>query len=233
MSEQASIPAPTIEILPSILSADFAALGSAVEEVVAAGARVIHCDVMDGSFVPPITFGAQIVSALRERLGDTVDLDVHLMINAPERHVMDFVQAGASGVAFHAEATAHSHRILQQLREAGVRGGLAVCPGTPIAPIQECADLVDLALCMTVNPGWGGQKLIPATVEKTARLARAVRPGTVVQVDGGVDISTAPLVAAAGAHWLVAGSAVFGAADPGAAFQAIEHAARAAAAAAS
>lgn len=217
---------PTIEILPSILSADFAALGSAVEEVVAAGARVIHCDVMDGRFVPPITFGAQIVSALRERLGDGVDLDVHLMIDAPERHVMDFVKAGASGVCFHAEATSHSHRVLQQLREAGVRAGLAVCPGTPVGPIEECADLVDLALCMTVNPGWGGQKLIPATVDKAARIAGVVRPGTIVQVDGGVDIATAPLVAAAGAHWLVAGSAVFGAADPGAAFQAIELAAR-------
>lgn len=219
---------PTIEILPSILSADFAALGSAVEEIVAAGARVIHCDVMDGSFVPPITFGAQIVGALRDRLGADIDLDVHLMIDAPERHVMDFVSAGASGVTFHAEATAHSHRILQQLREAGVRAGLAVCPGTPIGPIEECLDLTDLALCMTVNPGWGGQRLIPATVGKTGRIARAVHPGTIVQVDGGVDLQTAPQVAAAGAHWLVAGSAVFGAADPGAAFQAIEQAARAA-----
>lgn len=220
---------PAIEILPSILSADFANLGSAVEEVIAAGARVIHCDVMDGSFVPPITFGAQIVAALRERLGDEIDLDVHLMIDAPERHIMDFVKAGASGVAFHAEATAHSHRLLQQLREAGVRAGLAVCPGTPIAPIETVVDELDLALSMTVNPGWGGQRLIPATVAKTAQIARCVAPGTVVQVDGGVDVTTAPLVAAAGAHWLVAGSAVFGASDPGAAFQAISQAARAAA----
>lgn len=220
---------PSIEILPSILSADFAALGSAVEEVVAAGARVIHCDVMDGSFVPPITFGAQIVAALRERLGDEIDLDVHLMIDAPERHIMDFVNAGASGVAFHAEATAHSHRLLQQLREAGVRAGLGVCPGTPISPIETVTAELDLALCMTVNPGWGGQRLIPATVEKTAQIAKVVAPGTIVQVDGGVDVHTAPSVAAAGAHWLVAGSAVFGASDPGAAFQAIEQAARAAA----
>ncbi len=189
---------------------------------------MIHCDVMDGRFVPPITFGAQIVGALRERLGADIYLDVHLMIDAPERHVLDFVKAGASGVTFHAEATAHSHRILQQLREEGVRAGLAVCPGTPIGAIDECADELGLALCMTVNPGWGGQKLIPATVEKTARIAAAVPVGTIVQVDGGVDLATAPKVAAAGAHWLVAGSAVFGAKDPGAAFQAIEQAARAA-----
>ena len=221
-------PEPTIEILPSILSADFAALGSAVEEIVAAGARVIHCDVMDGRFVPPITFGAQIVGALRERLSDDIYLDVHLMIDAPERHVLDFVKAGANGVTFHAEATAHSHRILQQLEEAGVRGGLAVCPGTPIGPLEENLDHLGLALCMTVNPGWGGQKLIPSTVAKTGRIAAAVRPGTIVQVDGGVDLHTAPQVAAAGAHWLVAGSAVFGAKDPGEAFQAITQAARSA-----
>jgi ribulose-phosphate 3-epimerase len=219
---------PTIEILPSILSADFAALGSAVEEIVAAGARVIHCDVMDGSFVPPITFGAQIVGALRDRLSDDIYLDVHLMIDAPERHVMDFVNAGANGVTFHAEATAHSHRILQQLAEAGVRGGLAVCPGTPIAPIEENVAHLGLALCMTVNPGWGGQKLIPSTVSKTGKIAAAVHPGTIVQVDGGVDVHTAAQVAAAGAHWLVAGSAVFGAPDPGEAFQAITQAARSA-----
>ncbi|MBO9534657.1 MAG: ribulose-phosphate 3-epimerase [Solirubrobacteraceae bacterium] len=221
-----STSATPIEILPSILSADFTRLGSAIEEVVAAGARVIHCDVMDGQFVPPITFGAQMVANLRDRFGDTVDLDVHLMIDAPERQVSDFVKAGASGFTFHAEATPHAHRILQQLKEAGVRGGLAVCPGTPIGAIEECVDDLGLALCMTVNPGWGGQKLIPHTIAKTGRIAAAVKAGTIVQVDGGVDVHTAPLVAAQGAHWLVAGSAVFGAADPGAAFQAIEQAAR-------
>lgn len=221
-------PTESIEILPSILSADFAALGSAVEEIIAAGARVIHCDVMDGRFVPPITFGAQIVGALRDRLPDDIYLDVHLMIDAPERHVADFISAGASGVTFHAEATPHVHRVLQQLREGGVNAGLAVCPGTPIESFEHTRDLLDLALCMTVNPGWGGQKLIPSTVAKTAAIGALVKPGTILQVDGGVDLTTAPQVAAAGARWLVAGSAVFGKDDPGAAFQAITAAARAA-----
>ncbi len=228
-ADPSSSPTPSIEVLPSILSADFASLGSAVEEVVAAGARVIHCDVMDGTFVPPITFGAQIVSALRDRLPDDIYLDVHLMIDAPERHVADFASAGANGVTFHQEATPHVHRVLQQLRELGVNAGLAVCPGTPIESFEHTRDLLDLALCMTVNPGWGGQKLIPSTVAKTAAIAEIVEGRTIIQVDGGVDLATAPLVAAAGAHWLVAGSAVFGKDDPGAAFQAITAAARAAA----
>lgn len=228
-----TIPAPDspvsqIEVLPSILSADFANLGSAVEEVISAGARVIHCDVMDGQFVPPITFGAQVVSALRDRISDDIYLDVHLMIHTPDRHVLDFVNAGANGITFHAEATPHAHRILQQLREAGVRAGLAINPATPIRPIEECVDELGLALCMTVNPGWGGQKLIPRTIDKASRVAAVVHPGTIVQVDGGVDVVTAPQAVRAGAQWLVAGSAVFGADEPGDAFRAIEQAARAA-----
>jgi ribulose-phosphate 3-epimerase len=222
-------PVASIEVLPSILSADFARLGSAVEEIIAAGARVIHCDIMDGHFVPPITFGAQIVGALRDRIPDDIYLDVHLMIEAPERHVEGFVSAGANGVTFHAESTPHVHRVLQHLREMGVNAGLAVCPGTPIETFVQTREALDLALCMTVNPGWGGQKLIPATVSKTATIGDVIDPGTILQVDGGVDVHTAPLVAAAGAQWLVAGSAVFGAPDPGEAFQAITAAARAAA----
>lgn len=223
-------PAPSIQVLPSILSADFAALGEAVEEVVAAGARVIHCDVMDGTFVPPITFGAQIVGALRERLPDDIYLDVHLMIDAPERHIVDFAKAGANGVTFHAEATPHVHRVLQHLRELGVTAGLAVCPGTPASHIDVVREDLDLALAMTVNPGWGGQKLIPATIGKTAQIAQGVEASTIVQVDGGIDVNTAPQATKAGAQWLVAGSAVFGAPDPGEAFQAILAAAQAGAA---
>lgn len=223
-------PEPSIQVLPSILSADFAALGAAVEEVVDAGATVIHCDVMDGSFVPPITFGAQIVGALRDRLPDHVYLDVHLMIDAPERHVADFAKAGANGFTFHAEATAHIHRVLQQVRELGMVAGLAVCPGTPIGSIEVTREDLDLALCMTVNPGWGGQKLIPSTIAKTGAIAGAVRAETIVQVDGGIDAGTAPQTTRAGAHWLVAGSAVFGKPDPGAAYQEILAAAKAGAA---
>lgn len=223
-------PAPSIQVLPSILSADFAALGEAVEEVVAAGASVIHCDVMDGTFVPPITFGAQIVGALRERLPDDIYLDVHLMIDAPERHVLDFAKAGANGVTFHAEATPHVHRVLQQLREEGVTAGLAICPGTPTAHLEVVEEDLDLALVMTVNPGWGGQKLIPATIGKTAAVAAGLPATTILQVDGGIDVNTAPQATKAGAHWLVAGSAVFGAPDPGAAYQAILAAAQAGAA---
>src|ERR1700712_490308 len=231
MPAPSSLPRPsTIEIAPSILSVDFARLGSAVEEIIAAGAKVIHCDIMDGQFVPPITFGAQIVGALRDRLPDDIYLDVHLMIATPERQVEQFASAGANGFTFHAEATPHAHRVLQHCRELGMHGGLAVCPATPVAVFEQVKDVLDLALCMTVNPGWGGQKLIPATIGKAAKIADIVRDGTIVEVDGGIDVNSAPDAVRAGAHWLVAGSAVFGAADPAAAFQAITAAARGAAA---
>jgi ribulose-phosphate 3-epimerase len=159
-------------------------------------------------------------ASLREHVGPDLDLDVHLMIDRPERHVQAIAEAGASGITFHAEATNHAHRVLQQIRELGCRAGLAVCPGTPLSAYEELADAVDLALCMTVNPGWGGQKLIPATIDKTRRLAELL-PGAIIQVDGGVDHTSARDLAAAGAQWMVAGSAVFGAADPIAAYQAI------------
>lgn len=222
-------PIAEIQILPSILAADFTRLGEQVDEVVAAGAKVIHCDVMDGHFVPPITFGAQVVANLRERLADDVYLDVHLMIEQPERHVEDFVKAGADGITFHYEATPHVHRTLQQIREGGAKAGLAICPGTPIEALGGAPDVTDLALVMTVNPGWGGQKLIPMTVDKTRATALEGRRDTIVEVDGGVDLSTVADVARAGAHWLVAGSAVFGKADPGEAFRALTDAARGAA----
>lgn len=218
-----------IQILPSILSADFARLGEQVEEVIAAGAKVIHCDVMDGHFVPPITFGPAVVGALRERLPDDVYLDVHLMIENPDRHVADFAKAGADGITFHYEATPHVHRVLQQLRELEVKAGLAICPGTPVEAFGAVPDLLDLALVMTVNPGWGGQKLIPSTVAKTQAVAQTSGRETVIQVDGGVDVYTVGDVAAAGAQWLVAGSAVFSKPDPGAAFAELTELARAAA----
>ena len=215
-------------VLPSILSADFAHLARDVDRLLEAGATVIHCDVMDGSFVPPISFGAPVIASLRKYVGPSVDLDVHLMIDRPERHVEAIAEAGASGITFHVEATSHAHRVLQHVRELGCRAGLAVCPGTSLSAFDELEEAVDLALCMTVNPGWGGQKLIPATIDKTRRLAQLL-PNAIIQVDGGVDAHSAGPLAAAGAQWMVAGSAVYGAGDPPAAYRAIVDAATASA----
>jgi ribulose-phosphate 3-epimerase len=209
-------------VAPSILSADFARLGEQVREVMDAGATVIHVDVMDGHFVPPITMGPLVVAALAEQVkGAGGVLDVHLMIERPERQVAEFAKAGADNITFHAEATPHIHYTVQAIKEAGCTAGLAVCPGTPAGVIEPVAGDLDLALCMTVNPGWGGQPFIPATLPKVARMRELVGPEAAVEVDGGVDASTAPRCAAAGADLFVAGSAVFGAADPGAAFREI------------
>ncbi|MBJ7332010.1 MAG: ribulose-phosphate 3-epimerase [Solirubrobacteraceae bacterium] len=212
-------------IAPSILSADLSNLAVEVKHVVDAGAQVIHFDVMDGAFVPPITVGPVVLSALRDALPENVYLDVHLMIENPDRQIEEFARAGADGITFHAEATPHAHRVLHQIREADCRAGLAVCPATSPAVFGEVADLLDLALVMTVNPGWGGQSLIPSTLQKVKAVREILGPDTAIQVDGGVDVDTAPLCTEAGARWLVAGSAVFGADDPGAAYQSIAAAA--------
>ena len=161
-------------VAPSILSADFARLGAQVEEVMAAGARVIHCDVMDGHFVPPITFGPMVVSALREALPAEAFLDVHLMIERPERHVADFVKAGADNVTFHVEATPHVDYTLNLIREAGAKAGVALNPGTPV---EAFAVEPDLALCMTVNPGWGGQPFIERSIDRLRALQKRVGLG--------------------------------------------------------
>jgi ribulose-phosphate 3-epimerase len=214
----------TRRVAPSILAADFARLGAAVDEVLAAGATVIHVDVMDGHFVPPITLGPAVLGALREHVGDAVDLDVHLMIERPDRHLEAFAAAGATGITFHAEATPHVHYTVQAIREAGCRAGLAVNPATPPAVYGELD--VDLALCMTVNPGWGGQAFIARSPDKLRRIAALLGPGTELEVDGGIDTSTAGICAEAGATLFVAGTAVFGADDPGAAYRAIAGAAK-------
>ncbi len=207
-----------IRVVPSILSADLARLGAQVDEVIAAGATVIHFDVMDGHFVPPITVGPVVLAALRAHVGDAIDIDVHLMIERPERQVADFAAAGATGITFHAEATPHIAYTVNLIREQGCRAGVAVCPATAATVFGETS--LDLALVMTVNPGWGGQAYIPGSDAKVAQ-ARALAASAIVQVDGGIDVATAPAVVAAGATLLVAGSAVFGSEDPAAAYKAI------------
>jgi ribulose-phosphate 3-epimerase len=210
---------PPARVAPSILSADFGRLREQVREVVDAGAQVIHVDVMDGHFVPPITMGPIAVEALREF---DVVLDVHLMIERPERQVAAFAEAGAHNITIHAEATPHVHYTLDRIREHGCRAGLAINPATPPAVFAEVSP--DLGLCMTVNPGWGGQSFIPASLEKVRRLRQLLGEGPDLEVDGGIDAETAGPCAEAGATLFVAGSAVFGAADPGEAFRAIQEA---------
>jgi ribulose-phosphate 3-epimerase len=211
-----------VRVAPSILSADFARLREQVGEVLDAGARVIHVDVMDGHFVPPITVGPLVVAALKEQVGEVGGmLDVHLMIERPERYVADFVEAGADSITFHAEATPHVAYAADLIRQGGKGVGLAINPGTPVGALAEVVDLLDMALSMTVNPGWGGQPFIGHSPQKIERVRAIVGSGVAVQVDGGVDPETGPVCREAGASVFVAGSAIFGASDPGDAYLAI------------
>jgi ribulose-phosphate 3-epimerase len=226
MSERMLELIASARVAPSILSADFAKLGSQVGEVLDAGARVIHVDVMDGHFVPPITIGPLVAGSIADQVhaaGGAVD--VHLMIEQPERQIEAFAAAGADSITFHAEATAHANRTLAAIRELGCLAGIALNPGTPAGALAELRDLADIVLCMTVNPGWGGQAFIPASPDKVARLKPLVGKAK-IEVDGGIDASTVGSVARAGASLFVAGSAVFGADDPAAAYAEISSAAR-------
>jgi ribulose-phosphate 3-epimerase len=206
---------PWSGVAPSILAADFSRLGEQVQTVLDAGAEVIHVDVMDGHFVPPITMGPLAVDAIAERVHAAgAVVDVHLMIERPERHVQAFADAGADGITLHVEATPHVHYALQAVREAGCRAGLALNPGTPPEAVAPVAPDADLILCMTVNPGWGGQAFLPRSPARIERLRALIGPDAVLEVDGGIAVKTAGECAAAGATLFVAGSSVYGADDP-------------------
>jgi ribulose-phosphate 3-epimerase len=214
-------------IAPSILAADFGRLTEQVETVLEAGAKVIHVDVMDGHFVPPITMGPLAVDAIKDAVHAAgAAIDVHLMIERPERQVAAFAEAGADSITVHYEATPHVHYALQAVRDAGCAAGLALNPGTPVDVVGDLTGEVDMVLCMTVNPGWGGQAFLERSLDRLQRLRALLGPDKGLEVDGGIDEQTAPRCAAAGATVFVAGTAVFGAPDPQAAVRAISAAIR-------
>jgi ribulose-phosphate 3-epimerase len=201
-----------IKIAPSILSADFARLGEQVAEAEAAGADYIHIDVMDGHFVPNITVGPLVVEAVRRVT--KLPLDVHLMIEAPERYLARFARAGADIITVQVEACLHLHRAVQQIKELGVKPGISLNPATPLSSLEEILEYVDLILVMTVNPGFGGQEFIPSMLPKIERLRGMLTERGLdveLEVDGGINAQTAPRVVAVGANVLVAGAAIFGA----------------------
>lgn len=210
-------------VAPSILSADFGRLVAQVQDVLDAGARVIHVDVMDGHFVPPITFGAVAVSAIADTVHTAGGIvDVHMMVQSPERHVADIARAGADSITVHVEATPHLHYALDLIRSSGATAGAAVNPSTPVETLREVAtETLDLALCMSVNPGWGGQSFISGSLSKLARMRAALPSSVALEVDGGVDDRIAGPCAQAGANLFVTGSALFGAEDPAAAYAGI------------
>jgi ribulose-phosphate 3-epimerase len=211
-----------VRVVPSILSADFGRLREQVAEVLQAGARIIHADVMDGHFVPPITLGPLIVAALADAVHDAgAIIEVHLMIERPERQIGEFVKAGADSITFHAEATPDIAYAANLIREGGAGVGLAINPGTPVGALAEVAGAIDVALCMTVSPGWGGQPFIEHSLEKLPRVRAIVGHEVAVEVDGGIDPETAPRCRAAGTNLLVAGSAIFAGPDPAEAYRAI------------
>jgi ribulose-phosphate 3-epimerase len=208
-------PAGTLQIAPSLLSADFAALGDAIAKAERGGADLIHVDVMDGHFVPNITIGPPVVKALR-RIA-RVPLDVHLMIEEPDRYVEAFVQAGAANLTVHAEAVVHLHRTVHYIKSLGAKAGVALNPATPVSALEQIAGDVDYVLVMTVNPGFGGQTFIPRSESKVRAVRDLLRrEGSTapIEVDGGIDVHTAPGIVAAGADILVAGNAIFGSPDP-------------------
>ena len=219
-------PAGHLQIAPSLLSADFAALGEAIAKVEAGGADLIHVDVMDGHFVPNITLGPPIVKAIRKRAH--VPLDVHLMIESPDLFIEAFVEAGAASLTVHAEAGVHLNRTIHFIKSFGIRAGVALNPATPVVMLEDIACDVDYVLVMTVNPGFGGQTFIPRSESKVRQVRELLRrEGSTapIEVDGGIDVHTAPRIVAAGADILVAGNSIFNTPDPTAATRALRAAA--------
>jgi len=205
-----------LHLLPSILSADFARLGDEIVRVMDAGVKIIHCDVMDGHFVPNLTMGPAVLAAIAPAVHERGGLlSVHLMIEHPEQFVVEFAEAGADVISVHVEACLQLYHAIEMIKGFGVGAGVAINPGTPASAIRDVAALVDMVLVMTVNPGFGGQKLIRAALEKVPAVRKMIRPDACIELDGGVNRDNIREVVETGANWIVAGSAVFGAADPG------------------
>jgi len=220
-------PAGTLQIAPSLLSADFSALGEAIAKAALGGADLIHVDVMDGHFVPNITVGPPVVKSLKRV--SPLPLDVHLMIEEPDRYIEAFVSAGADSVTVHAEAVVHLHRTIHLIRSLGAKAGVALNPATPVGALEEIAGDLDYVLVMTVNPGFGGQTFIPRSESKVRAVRELLRQAgsrAPIEVDGGIDVTIAPGIVAAGADILVAGNAIFGSPDPVRAIQDLRAAAR-------
>jgi ribulose-phosphate 3-epimerase len=218
-----------IEILPSILSADFARLGEQIGEVERAGCRIVHLDVMDGHFVPNLTIGPPVVESLRKVT--RMEFNVHLMIDDPDRYAPVFIQAGADHVLVHQEVCPHLDRTLRMIRSEGARAGVVINPSTPVSMLDEVLDLVDSVLVMSVNPGFGGQQFIPNALNKVRQLAARKRERQLqfpIEIDGGITIENIADVTRAGVEWIVAGSSVFHTVNPAAAFEELSRAARAA-----
>ena len=217
--------ASMIDIAPSILSADFARLAEQIDAVERAGASILHVDVMDGRFVPNITIGLPVVKAISR--ATRLPIDAHLMIVEPGQYAEQFVKAGAQMVSIHIEADPHAHRTLSAIRAAGAQPGIAINPGTSLSAIEECLKFADYVLLMSVNPGFGGQKFIPESLDKLRRLRRMINERgskARIEIDGGIDADNIAEVAAAGAEIIVSGSAIFGANDAGTALRQLREA---------
>jgi len=217
-----------VEILPSILAADFARLGEQIEQLESVGCRMLHFDVMDGHFVPNFTVGAPVLESLRKITRMT--LDIHLMITDPDRYAPVFIQAGGDQILVHQEACPHLDRTLRMIQSEGARAGVVINPATPIATLDEVLDVADYVLVMSVNPGFGGQQFIPNALEKVRRLTQKKKDRGLqfpIEIDGGVTIENVAEVVNAGVEWVVAGSSIFHTVNPGAAFEEMRQLARA------